>query len=114
MECQRGDDCLILRKKNYGTRTTTGYIPVWEHGRQTAEEERAKEGKNEIDFGSTHPIVLRYQVTRSSLISDRQVGEREREREGRRRRQFPVASSEDERPPRERRNFSGSGAGKRY
>lgn len=112
MECQRGDDCLILRKKNYGTRTTTGYIPVWEHGRQTAEEERAKEGKNEIDFGSTHPIVLRYQVTRSSLISDRQVGERERE--GRRRRQFPVASSEDERPPRERRNFSGSGAGKRY
>lgn len=80
MECQRGDDCLILRKKNYGTRTTTGYIPVWEHERQTAEEERAKEGKNEIDFGSTHPIVLRYQVTRSSLISDRQVGERERER----------------------------------
>lgn len=82
MECQRGDDCLILRKKNYGTRTTTGYIPVWEHERQTAEEERAKEGKNEIDFGSTHPIVLRYQVTRSSLISDRQVGEREREKAG--------------------------------
>lgn len=71
-----------------------------------------KEGRSEIDFGSTHPIVLRYQVTRSSLIS--QVGVKERERKGRRRRQFPVASSEDERPPRERRNFSGSGVGKRY
>lgn len=74
-----------------------------------------KEGRSEIDFGSTHPIVLRYhQVTRSSLISHRQVGVKERERKGRRRRQFPVASSEDERPPRERRNFSGSGVGKRY
>lgn len=43
---------------------------------------RAEEGESEIDFGSTHPIVLRYRVTRSSLISDRQIEEREREKAG--------------------------------
>ena len=35
------------------------------------ERERERES-----FGSTHPIMLRYQVTRSSLISDRQISEK--------------------------------------
>lgn len=111
MECQRRNDYLISREKTVSIEYKQDTSPS---GNTDTNSGGEKEGRSEIDFGSTHPIVLRYQVTRSSLISHRQVGVKERERKGRRRRQFPVASSEDERPPRERRNFSGSGAGKRY
>lgn len=42
---------------------------------QSREERWARERERE-SFGSKHPIMLRYQVTRSSLISDRQISEK--------------------------------------
>lgn len=74
------------------------HVRVWSYSTQCHGEERRARGES---FGSTHPIVLRYRVTRWSLISDRQVaGEKAGGVV-----EFQSAAVEDERPPREGAQF---------